>query len=107
MKSKKLTVSHHFIMCHHYIEIKVMKLKRISQVFKKIAYLILFIHSFCVCVCVYISDIVVQILGIGKCEWSEQRRTYQSEEIYLKMKLKFQNQNKVCGYSFPLIYSFL
>lgn len=35
-----------------------------------------------------ISDIVVQILGIGKCEWSEQRRTFQSEEIYLKNEIK-------------------
>lgn len=35
-----------------------------------------------------VSDIIVQILGIGKCEWSEQRRSYQSEEVYLKNEIK-------------------
>lgn len=40
-----------------------------------------------------ISDIVVQILGIGKAEWSEQRRTYQSEEIYLKNEIKIAEAN--------------
>lgn len=44
-----------------------------------------------------ISDIVVQILGIGKCEWSEQRRTYQSEEIYLKNEIKIaESKQSMC-----------
>lgn len=37
---------------------------------------------------VVISDIVIQILGIGKCEWSEQRRLCHAEEIYLKTEIK-------------------
>lgn len=35
-----------------------------------------------------ISDIVIQILGIGKCEWTEQRRLFHAEEIYLKTEIK-------------------
>lgn len=37
---------------------------------------------------IVITDIVIQILGIGKCEWTEQRRSYHTEEIYLKSEIK-------------------
>lgn len=33
-------------------------------------------------------DIIIQILGIGKCEWTEQRRLYHSDEIYLKSEIQ-------------------
>lgn len=39
-------------------------------------------------VIVIISDIVIQILGIGKCEWTEQRRLFHAQEIYLKTEIK-------------------
>lgn len=35
-----------------------------------------------------ITDIVIQILGIGKCEWNEKSRTYHGEEIYFKNEIK-------------------
>ncbi|XP_031632114.1 arrestin domain-containing protein 2-like [Contarinia nasturtii] len=35
-----------------------------------------------------LKDIIIQILGIGKCEWTEQRRLFHAEEIYLKHEIK-------------------
>lgn len=36
----------------------------------------------------FLTDIVIQILGIGKCEWDEKTRTYHDEEIYFKNEIK-------------------
>lgn len=36
-------------------------------------------------------EIVIQVLGIGKCEWIEQRRPHSAEEIYLK------SETRVCS----------
>lgn len=35
-----------------------------------------------------ISDIVIQILGVGKCQWNEQRRSYHGDEVYFKNEIK-------------------
>lgn len=35
-----------------------------------------------------VDSIVIQILGIGKCEWTEQRRIFQNDEIYMKSEIK-------------------
>lgn len=38
----------------------------------------------------------MQILGIGKCEWTEQRRTFGAEEIYIKDEIKIYESNGMC-----------
>lgn len=43
-----------------------------------------------------LAGIVVQILGIGKCEWAEQRRTFSAEEIYIKDEIKIYESNGWC-----------
>lgn len=43
---------------------------------------------------VIVVDIVIQILGIGKCEWNEQRRLFQAEEIYYKSEIKISESSR-------------
>lgn len=35
-----------------------------------------------------VDNVVIQILGIGKCEWSEQRRLFHDDEIYMKSEIR-------------------
>lgn len=42
------------------------------------------------------ADIIIQILGIGKCEWNEQRRVCGAEEIYLKKEISIYDAEGLC-----------
>lgn len=43
------------------------------------------------------TGVVVQILGIGKCAWTEQRRAFGAEEIYIKDEIKIYESSGSCA----------
>lgn len=53
-------------------------------------------------------DIVIQILGIGKCEWTEHRRLFHAEEVYLKSEIKISEPTEGIpnlDFSYKIYYS--